>query len=76
MRILIMLMVILLMTGCGFTKMTYEEDGGVSWESRTLWKDVKDADIEWGDLHAKLGVSEGNGREEMIACMIAPQLCK
>lgn len=73
-------MVLLLCTSCGYTKMTYHTDGTVEWQSRTLWKDVKDADIRWtgtwGELDANLGSSEGNGREEIIACLLAPQLCQ
>lgn len=83
MRLLLMLLVavltallLTLTTGCATTKMEYVPGGQVSWSSKTLWKDIQEVDVEWGEMSATLGSSTGNGREEVIACLLAPQLCQ
>jgi hypothetical protein len=78
MKVLLIVLVALslLCTGCATTELSYEPGGSVAWKSKTLWKDVKDAEVVWGDMTATLGSSMGNGKEEMIACMLAPQLCQ
>jgi hypothetical protein len=76
MKIIVVILLTVLLSGCGYTKLTYHPDGRIEWESKTLWKDVKDVDVVWDEKHVKLGASEGNGREEMIACLLAPQLCQ
>ena len=76
MKLLIALLTALLLTGCATTEMTHTSPDGfsVEWKSRTLWKNVQDAKVEWGDFDAELGSSSGSGNEALIACMLAPQL--
>jgi hypothetical protein len=76
MKLLLVILFVLLLTSCGYTKFTYYPDGRIEWTSNTLWKDVKDVDVAWDGKIIKLGSSEGNGREEVIACLLAPQLCQ
>lgn len=66
----------LLLSGCATTEMVHKNEQGfsVEWKSRTLWKDVKDAEVVWGDFGATIGSSSGSGNEILLACLIAPQL--
>lgn len=74
--VLWMAIVVAINAGCATTNMEYTGPNGETtvWSSRTLWKDIKDAEVDWGEFSAKLGGSSGSGNEKMIACMLAPQL--
>lgn len=74
MKAFLILLAALLLTGCATTDLSYSTDGTVSWSSKTLWKDVEDVAVEWGEFNATLGGSKGSGQEALIACIIAPQL--
>jgi len=78
---ILLLVLVLILSGCATTELTYTPNGQTTWKSKTLWKDVKDAEIEWGPMKAKLGSSIGNGGESVlmnnvIACYLSPELCK
>ena len=73
-NVLIALLCALALSGCATTDLSYSSDGTVSWSSKTLWKDVEDVAVEWGEFNATLGGSGGNGNEALIACIIAPHL--
>ena len=75
-KLLIALIAVILLTGCGMTKMTVQSDGSCEISTNTLWKDVAGGKILCGNLEAELGSSVGNGREEAIACLLAPHLCQ
>lgn len=71
----------IVLQGCATTELSYDPNGITTWKSTTLWKDVKDADVQWGDMKATLGSSVGNGGESRmmnsaIACYLSPELCK
>jgi hypothetical protein len=77
---ILMIILVLLMTGCANTSLTYKADGSVEWGSSTLWKDVEGVEVEWGDKKVKLGSSVGNGGESImmnnvISCYLSPALC-
>lgn len=74
MKAFLILLAAFLLTGCATTDLSYSTDGTVSWSSKTLWKDVEDVAVEWGEFNATLGGSKGSGQEALIACIIAPQL--
>ena len=84
MKILLAVIILLFLSACGTTSMTYNTDGSVEWSSNTLFKDVKDAKIiwtgPWGELNANLGSSAGNGGEQAMAkamsCYLYPANCK
>lgn len=77
----LLLVCILLLTGCATTNGEYDvKTGKVSFSTFTLWKDVEDFKLKWGDFDAKLGSSAGNGGEsavmnDVIACYLSPALC-
>lgn len=81
MKTLLTILAAMLLAGCATTELSYDPNGITTWKSKTLWKDVKDADVQWGDLKATLGSSVGNGGESRImnsaiACYLSPELCK
>lgn len=63
-------------SGCATTDASYTTPDGtsVTWQSRTLFKDIEGFETKWGDFSASLGSSKGNGNEVLLACLIAPQL--
>jgi len=58
--VLLFLALLLLVTSCATTELTYDPNGKTTWKSTTFLKDVKDAHVEWGPFSATLGSSIGN----------------
>jgi len=56
----IIILIFVFLTGCATTEMTVGPKDVIKWKSFTLLKDVKDADVTWGDFHATLGSSVAN----------------
>jgi uncharacterized protein YceK len=50
----------LALSGCATTELTYDPKGKTVWKSTTFLKNVKDADVQWGTFHARLGSSLGD----------------
>lgn len=58
--ITVLVVLLILLNGCATTSMEVAENGVIKWSSKTLFKDIKDADVEWGDFSANLGSSDTN----------------
>jgi len=58
--VILFLAILLVSAGCASTKLTYNPEGTTTWESWTFLKNVKDADVQWGSMHARLGSSLGD----------------
>jgi hypothetical protein len=57
---LIAMAALLSVAGCATTELTYDPKGKTTWKSTTFLKNVKDADVQWGTMHARLGSSLGD----------------
>ena len=81
MKILTALLIILL-SGCTTTRVNVVDKNGVSWDiSYTAWgrKDIQDVHAAVGNVTFDLGSSSQDTptiNNEVVACMLAPQLCK
>jgi hypothetical protein len=60
MKIVVTLFISLLLISCATTELTVDANQTVKWKSWTLLKNVKDADVQWGTFHARLGSSFGD----------------
>ena len=58
--VVLTLTVIILLSGCATTELTVTENKTIKWKSTTFLKNVKDADVQWGTFHARLGSSLGD----------------
>jgi hypothetical protein len=67
MRILVIILAFAL-TSCATTEMIVGENNTITWKSKTLLKNVKDAHVVWGTFEATLGSSVGD-KEVIDAAM-------
>lgn len=76
-RLALAALLALALAGCATTELQYTatDGSGVRVQTRTLFKDINDAQATWGDVQVKLGSSSGAIEPTIIACMLAPELC-
>ena len=77
MRILVLLLLALLLTGCAkVTVKKQAEDWDITYQ--VLWRQIEDLSAEVGDVDFKLGraSSEVKPDNTMVACLLAPHLCE
>lgn len=67
-----------LLAGCATTSLEYSapDGSGVNVQTRTLFKDINDASATWGDVQVQLGSSSGQVNPQVLACLLAPDLCQ
>ena len=57
---ILMIVLILLSTGCATTELTVGADDTVKWSSFSFLKNVEDVEVEWGSFSASIGSSVGD----------------
>ncbi len=77
MKLFTLIMLVVLMASCA--KVTVKKDGE-NWDVTysTLWRKVENVGAAVGDVEFHLGSAGSDSpiSDEVIACMIAPSLCK
>jgi hypothetical protein len=73
--VFILLIVAVMLAGCGSVKVKQSPDGTFEFSSKTLWKDIESAEFESGDFDGSLGssTSADDARSLAALCILFPQ---
>ncbi len=78
MKTSVLLLLIVLLTGCAKVNVKVSEDEGWDISYNVLWRELEALEVEVNGVKVSLGRtgSEVTPDKTMIACMLAPALCK